>query len=350
MRIQACALACLLAGCATQPSRATAPTPVAIQAPDVDPGALRISLEFLPPDDRFATSEPLRVEARTTNRSDVPAERRAVHAVALPDDAKTSIPEQARIDLDAVDDPIAREALHFCSDLIAADRRRVRREAGIPFFELRTNDQDRGLLLTSERRLLEDQERWSQQLGTALLKRPLRLLARRLPLARELDLALRDFRADFVPLSEPYREVHGDRRELGRAPQARGDRLEPHQQVGELGRLSVRLSVRDLQDPVEVVYFHPSGVRLGSSQERAKLALNYPLTERLRLDLRARTDFDSGDTGLRADVVYRHSPSMSVYVTAGDALDIRSATSLYSLLETPSADSPGLMLYAVHTF
>lgn len=330
MRIQACALACLLAGCATQPSRATAPTPVAIQAPDVDPGALRISLEFLPPDDRFATSEPLRVEARTTNRSDVPAERRAVHAVALPDDAKTSIPEQARIDLDAVDDPIAREALHFCSDLIAADRRRVRREAGIPFFELRTNDQDRGLLLTSERRLLEDQERWSQQLGTALLKRPLRLLARRLPLARELDLALRDFRADFVPLSEPYREVHGDRRELG--------------------RLSVRLSVRDLQDPVEVVYFHPSGVRLGSSQERAKLALNYPLTERLRLDLRARTDFDSGDTGLRADVVYRHSPSMSVYVTAGDALDIRSATSLYSLLETPSADSPGLMLYAVHTF
>ena len=330
MRIQACALACLLAGCATQPSRATAPTPVAIQAPDVDPGALRISLEFLPPDDRFATSEPLRVEARTTNRSDVPAERRAVHAVALPDDAKTSIPEQARIDLDAVDDPIAREALHFCSDLIAADRRRVRREAGIPFFELRTNDQNRGLLLTSERRLLEDQDRWSQQLGTALLKRPLRLLTRRLPIARELDLALRDFRADFVPLSEPYREVHGDRRELG--------------------RLSVRLSVRDLQDPVEVVYYHPSGVRLGSSQERAKLALNYPLTERLRLDLRARTDFDSGDTGLRADVVYRHSPSMSVYVTAGDALDIRSATSLYSLLETPSADSAGLMLYAVHTF
>ena len=330
MRIQACALACLLAGCATQPSRSSAPTPVAIQAPDVDPGALRISLEFLPPDDRFVTSEPLRVEALTTNKSDVSAERRAVHAVALPDDAPTSIPEQARIDLDAVDDPIAREALHFCSDLIAADRRRVRREAGIPFFELRADDPDRGMLLTSERRLHEDQDRWSQQLGTALLKRPLRLLTRRLPIARELDLALRDFRADFVPLSEPYREVHGDRRELG--------------------RLSVRLSVRDLQDPVEVVYFHPSGVRLGSSQERAKLALSYPLTERLRLDVRARTEFDSGDTGLRADVVYRHSSSMSIYVTAGDALDIRSATSLYSLLETPSADSPGLMLYAVHTF
>ena len=291
---------------------------------------LRISLEFLPPDDRFEASEALRVEPRAANRPTIAAEHRAVHAVAPPPEAPSRIPEFARIDLDAVDNPIEREALNFCSDLIAADRRRVRREAGIPFFELRGDDPDRGPLLTSERRLLEDQDRWSQQLGAALIKRPLRLLARRLPIARELDLAVRDFRSDFVPLSEPYRAVHGDRRELG--------------------RLSVRLGVRDLQDPVEVVYMHPSGVRLGSSQRRAKLAVSYPLSEQLRVDLRARTEFDSGDTGVRADVVYRHSESMSVYLAAGDELDIRSSASLYSLLETPSVDSPGLMLFAVHTF
>ena len=55
MRIQCGILACLLAGCAAQPSRSTSPdalsTPLAT-LPDTQT-AVRIGLEFLPPDERF---------------------------------------------------------------------------------------------------------------------------------------------------------------------------------------------------------------------------------------------------------------------------------------------------------
>lgn len=330
--ISAClTVACLLAGCVTQPTRATSPAPPT--APIAVIGShhvLRIGLEFLPPDERLPASDEVEVERRLAMTAPVQASERAVRTVQLRNMESTSTPRLTQIDFESIDDPIARETMHFCSDLINTDRQRVQREVGIPFFHFRDCEMDLSPLLTSERRQREEHEQWSQQHGIKLLQRPLRLMAKRMPLARDLDLAFEEFRSHHVPLSEPYRQAHGDRRKLG--------------------RLSLRVRANDLTDPIEFVYMHHSGVRVGSSQNIGKLALDFELTETIRFTLRARSDYRNGDSGLRADLIYQPSANMSVHLAAGDDMDFLATSSLYSLFETPMDGSPGVVLFAVHTF
>lgn len=334
--IRSCLLgACLMAGCVTQPttptSQASPSLPLAAAA---NQHVLRIGLEFLPPDERFANAEPLRAEplrseTRIPNNRPPSASERAMSTVALRNEPSLSL-QLNEIDFASIDDPIEREAMRFCSDLIAADRQRVKREVGIPIFGFRYDEFDFSPLLTSERRLLEEHAQWSQQRGPRLLRRPLQQLAKRLPVARDFDIIVEDFRSDHVPLSEPYRQAHGDRKKFG--------------------RLSVRLHLSDLKDPTELVYIHPSGVRVGSSQEYGKLSLDFGLTDTIRFQLRGRTNYEDGTSNIRSDLIYRPKQNMSVHLAAGDNMDFLSTSSIYSLFESPMDGSPGLVLYAVHTF
>lgn len=332
MRIQFGVMMCLLAGCATQPTSGTvgAALTAAPIRPMCDAGTLRISLEFLPPDERFPAPEPVLAPAPTKSPRRIRAEQRAVHPVALRAREQKAARDLSRLDIASIEDPVARETLHFCSDLIAADRRRVRREVGIPFFDFQRDDPSDTPLLTSERRMRADQERWSQELGVNLLKQPLRLLASRLPAAHEVDLALQELSASHAPWIKSRDPSKADGRELG--------------------RLSVRLDVRALNDPAEIVYIHPLGVRVGSNRSRAKLALNLDLTDRLHFALRARTEYETGAAALRADLIYRPSPRVSVHVAAGENMDFLASSSRYSLFESSMDGAPGIVLYAVHTF
>ena len=330
--IRACLLgACLMAGCVTQPTTPTSQTspsspPLALNA---NQHVLRIGLEFLPPDDRFPSAEPLRAEARVASSRPPLASERAMRTVALRKEPTLSL-KLNEIDFQSIDDPIEREAMNFCHDLIAADRQRVKREVGIPIFGYRHDEFDFSPLLTSERQLLDEHRQWSQQSGPRLLRRPLQQLAKRLPIVRDFDLLVEDFRSSHVPLSEPYRQVHGDRKKVG--------------------RLSVRLRLSDLNDPTELVYIHPSGVRIGSSQEYGKLSLDFPLTEKFHFSFRGRTEYDTGASSIRSDLVYRPLHNMSIHLAGGDNMDFLSTSSIYSLFESPMDGSPGLVLYAVHTF
>lgn len=323
-------LACLLAGCATQPRRGTSPASEPSPLTHLEGHVLRIGLEFLPPDERFPNEAEVRAEPRISTNPTVHAREQAVRAVALNFDEPSRAPRLNEIDFESIDDPIARETMHFCSDLIQADRLRVQREVGIPFFDFRRTEMELAPLLISEQRQYDEHQEWSQNHGPRLLKRPLRQLAKRLPLVRDFEIALEDFRSDHVPLTEPYRQAHGDRRKLG--------------------RMSLRLRTRDFSDPMELVYIHHSGVRIGSSQVQGKLSLDFDLTENLNFSLRARTNYETGESGIRTDLVYRTSQNMSVHLAAGDNMDFLSTSSMYSLFESPMDGSPGLLLYAVHTF
>lgn len=329
--IRACLLgACLMAGCVTQPPGvAPQPTEAAPLFANVTPHVMRIGLEFLPPDDRFPGTEPLRAEAPIAHNRPHLASERAMRTVSLHDEPSLSL-HLNEIDFASIDDPIEREAMHFCSDLIAADRQRVKREVGIPLFGFRHDDLDFSPLLTSEQRLLEEQVQWSQQQGPRLLRRPLQQLAKRLPVARDFEIMIADFRSENVPLSEPYRQAHGDRKKIG--------------------RMSMRLHLSDLDDPAEVVYIHPSGVRIGSSQEQGKLSLDFELTDKIRFTFRGRADYLTGNSSIRSDLIYRPAQNISVHLAAGDNMDFLSTSSVYSLFESPMDGSPGLVLYAVHTF
>jgi hypothetical protein len=341
---QLCLLGCLLAGCSSlqpavlQPSLEDDPGVVA-GADQARPTTtdsvlrsdtvLRIGLEHLPPTDATvedAAGNEVRVERREPVASKVQprGERRFE-----PLDEPSRTPQLDNLDLEAIEDPVARETLHFVRDLVAADRQRVRREVGIPFFDFRGDDSTFGPMLTSERQLEADHEQWVQEHGTSLLQRPLRMLLRRMPFVRDVEIEIEEFRSDNVPLSEPYRQVHGDRRRLG--------------------RVSFRVDPGDFADPVEVVYIH-SNLRLGTSQERGKLTFHLDLAENLQFELRARADYETNRLGMRADLVYRPAPRMSVHLALGDDMDFLSTSSLYSLFESPMDGSPGLVLYAVHTF
>jgi hypothetical protein len=326
---------CLLAGCATQPTtslprestlaEASAPGNLSALNEGLAPPsvfALRIGVEHLPPE------ESERDDPRD-ERLHLPTARTRARLAPVAAEPMRSAAERPLLDFANTDDPIAHETLRFVSDVIEADRDRVRREVGLPFFDyFHGFDADRGPLLRSEQDLLDAQELWVLEHGTSLLQRPFRRLLRRLPMVRDVEVEFDNFRSENVPLSEPY---------------------ETASRRGESFRVSMRLRASDLGDPVEVAGIW-RGLRLGSSQEAGKLSFDLPVTERLRLELRARTEYDTSDLGFRLDLSWRHSLSTSWHVAIGDDMDFLSTSSLYSLFETPMDGSPGLVLYAVHVF
>ncbi len=327
---------CLLAGCAMQPAtsdprwsqplapasaRPSFPSPLADAASPPATFAVRIGVEHLPPEVNAVPESP-RSEPLVKDRGHRRAHERETNH-------RTRANERPLLELATSDNPLAHEALHFVSDLVQADRQRVRREVGLPFFDFYGVDPNRGPLLTSEQALLEDHELWVQEHGTALLQRPMRQLLRRLPIVSDLELELEDFRSDHVPLSEPYVEAHAQRRRLD--------------------RVSLRIHASDLSDPVEVVYIH-SFLRVGTSQEIGKVTIDVPLVSELQLEWRGRTEYATGEIGMRLDFSYRASTATSVHVAVGDDMDFLSTSSMYSLFESPMDGSPGLVLYAVHIF
>ncbi len=327
----------VLAGCASQPPAdqgEVAPSTGAVgsalvrEPAPAPPSAfvLRIGVEHLP-SDGDALEDP-RIEPAPLALARAPrVERRGVPAVVAEREQRAT--ERPLLELCRADDPLEHEALHFVSDLVEADRRRVRREVGLPFFDFHAVDPDRGPLLESEIAMQQEQEQWLQAHGKSLFRRPVRQLLKRLPLARDVEVELDEFRTEHVPLSEPYQAAHERRRSLG--------------------RISLRIHAGDLSDPVEVAWIG-GVVRVGSSQDHGKFGIDLPLTETLQLELRSRTEYATEDTGFRVDLSYRPSPSTSLHVAIGDDMDFLSTSSIYSLFESPMDGSPGLVLYAVHVF
>ncbi|MBL8750017.1 MAG: hypothetical protein JNK78_12710 [Planctomycetes bacterium] len=326
VRFQLGIVMCLLAGCVVQP---TAPTPRVATARGPGPMALvpRIGIEHLPPDATEPQGEGPRVAPQPAPQRTAPR-RRPEPKITRRDPERHSWQMTAE-EIAAIDDPIARETLHFVDDLVAADQRRVRREAGLPFLALQGTDPEDGPLLSSEQALRDAQEEWAQTHGPAMLRKPFQQLLRRLPVARDVELEIQDFRSDHVPLSEPYQLTHTDPRSLG--------------------RLSVRWHASDGSDPLEVAWVF-QGLRVGTSQEVGKLSLDFDLSDTLRLEIRTSTEYRTNDHSLRVDLGYRPSDGTSIHLAIGDDMDFLSTSSIYSLFETPMDGSAGLVLYAVHVF
>jgi hypothetical protein len=293
------------------------------------PFVLRIGIEHLPPEAESPGDPEPRVEAQPRLAPPVAAPTARAERRREPDAAHRHTWALSASDLTAIDDPIARETLHFVQDLVEEDLNRSRREVTMPFLGVHDQDPAAGPLLDSELALLAAQEEWIQDRGPALMRRPLQQLLRRLPFVEQVELEFDDWRSDNLPLTESHRLAHDE--------------------PSRSGHVSVRVRVSDPGDPVEIAYVL-AGVRLGTSQERAKLSLDFDLSDTVRLELRASTDYATDQRGLRADVAYRPSVTTSLHVSLGDDMDFLSTSSIYSLFETPMDGSPGLVLYAVHLF
>ena len=332
-------LCCLLAGCVVQPTgrdpqpqregRALAALPA--------PTTLRIGLEFLAPEPDDTTA-PVRVEPVDRRRStmmslDEAQARRAPTPVSLRDRvdalAKRHTWTLDAGDLAAMADPVARETLYFLEDLLDEDRRSAHREVRVPFFDWQHHEATDDPMLTSEFTLQNARDEWIHEHGPGLLRRPFQRMLRRIPIAREVEVAVDDWRSDNVPFSEPY--------------------LQTHREEHNYGRLSMRLHTDDWADPVEVFYVR-RGVRIGTSQNYGKVSWNLPLTDKVRLELRGRREYDGSDFGWRCNLIYQHSPRTSINLSAGDDLEFLSTSSIFSLFDSPMDGEAGVVLYAVHVF
>lgn len=324
---------CVLAGCVA-PARPSPMPPVAVPAPPPGPLAdvlprgtvLRIGIEHLPPDERLQGPGEPRVETPKVPKAlprfaEGSAPRRREDVDAIRTHVLTSI------DLDAIHDPIERETLHFLIDLVRNDQRRVRRTGGNPLLDFYLPDEQRSTLLVGEDLLLADQEEWLQKHGPRLLQQPFRQLLRRLPIAREVETDFASFRADYLPLSEPQNRDGGRSRT----------------------RVSVRVHLDDLSDPLELMLSR-AGFRVGSSQQIGKFGYQIALTDALGAELRARTDYDTGDVAVRFDLHYQPAGLTSYHLSIGDDMEFLNRSPLYSLLESPIDGAPGIVLYVVHVF
>lgn len=331
LRLHPRILACLLAGCATQPD---VPAPgFSVDAPAVPPVPdllLRIGVELLPPEANTAQGRTITEVSRASQSATTAAlGPRPNKDPELPDRGTPHLWSMTASDLAAVDEPIVRETVQFIADLMREDDRAGRREMRSPLLEWQPVDPDNGPSLRSEEQIDEAHAEWIHEHGPRLLQKPARQLLRRLPLVHEFELEFQDFRSGHVPLSEPYRAAHGDQRRLG--------------------RMSLRVHTNDFQDPLEIVYML-GGVRVGSSQDTGKLSIDWELTERVTLEVRANTDYDSYENRVRADLAYWLSRTTNIHLCVGDDLDFLSTRTSYSRFDSPMDGTPGILLYAVHSF
>ncbi len=334
MKLQLGIAACLLAGCASQPRWGHSSDPAGIPATATSIATarpttvLRIGVEFLPPE--LEEREPPIVERTIPRRPERLAETPTTltERRLVPDARHTWA--LSSTDFAAIDDPFARETLRFMDDLVREDRRRTEREVRLPFLEQwRPADLELSQPLWSEQAIAEEQAEWVHDNGPRVLSRPARRLLRRFPLVTAFEVQVDDFRSSFVPLSKPYRDAHKKHRKLG--------------------RLSMRLHASRRGDPLEVVYIN-HGVRLGTSQDRGRLSIDWPLLDNLSFNLNSHYEYYTYRTHIRADLSYRYSPTTSVRFAVGDDMNFLSTSSIYSMFEAPMDGSPGLLMYAVHIF
>jgi hypothetical protein len=325
----------LLVGCTSPPPASSAPDGRGTtRAPIVPPAAntARLGVEFLAAAPRHAGTliagpDEVRVE---------PRERR-VREPAPP--AERERPEPAfdlsREGIARVDDTGERMTLRFLRELLGEDRLRVQREIGAPILNTHLRTYSSDMVDTAiDRAEREDQYSEVLRYQGRLVNRPLRKTLKELGIVRQVELAVDEFKAEHVPLSGAYQEARGS--------------------GGGWGRMSVRLKLSNLDDPVELAYLN-DGVRVASRLELLKLGYDSWVTDELRLGFNTNYYYADGRCNVWAQMTYRVDPRTHVYCMMGDSMDLLTSTAMYPLitspLELPAAESSlGILIYVEHLF
>jgi hypothetical protein len=322
----------LLAGCAAGPRLAVGE---ACSPALVPPAVLRIGLEHLAPEGDDLSDESLRVAAAPDRPLQVaprPASARPQEPLRLAAHAESLLNRHAWT-LDAAElrdlpGPFERETLRFLDDLLIEDRKSAEREVRMPFLDWQAYEPIEDPLLATEFAQRGDREEWLADNGPALLRRPLKKLLRRLPLARDVEVAIDDLRAENVPLSGPYQEAHDRRAKT---------------------RVSMRLRADNWSDPVELAVVH-RGLRVSSAQEYWRMSWNVALKDDLELAVRTRRAYDGSESTWRCDLIYRLSGRTSYRLAVGQDLEFLSTSSVFAGFDSPLDGNAGIAFYAVHVF
>lgn len=235
-----------------------------------------------------------------------------------------------------VDSPLERFTLHFLRDMMGRDHRRIQRELGASLLLARqplTTYQ--GPPNPIDLRDQEDQELLVGRHSGRLLRGPFRRALRATSVVHEFEVALDEFKAEHVPLSEPYQIARGRR--------------------WKLGSLKVRLHTSRPDDFFELVYSN-SGWRLEGGLRKLEIGYTTEVADDLWVSLRSELDYESSDwVDLYGSLRWDVTPDTRVHVLAGDHLDLLTGTRFYPIVQTPLVlraidASPGIMAYVEHLF
>ncbi len=233
-------------------------------------------------------------------------------------------------DLDLIENPIERMTARFVRDLIGEDRRRVERELGTPILTRRMRRLDNNMLHARFQELEEEQEAdYMQKEARGLLRRPLRKVLKNFTLVAEIDDLIKEFKAENLPTSGDYHDERSG--------------------SSGWGRVSMRVKVRRMDDPLELSYRN-WGWKVASNLERAKLKYEIDLTEKVEAELGWRYSYDDHHLVFRAGLIYIIDPKTQMSIVFGDDLNYLGGPAAYSYLRSPMDGEDGIVFNVQHRF
>lgn len=322
----------LLAGCATLPPAGAPGRESGSTAPALAPrstGGARLGIEWLPPVAGWK-QDPVpspRVETRAPRTVPPPA--------LTPAEERRNSSKLERID--EIDNLAERMTLRFVRDLMGDDRRRVQRELGIPMFSARIRYLDLdGHALTTHADELDADDRNARiaRFQGVLLNAPFQHALRETPIALEYEAWVDDWKADYVPLSEPFQQAR---------------RASPG-----WGNATVRMRMSNMHDPLEVGWVRRE-LRVSTSQQKLKVRLAKQLSEKLWSSIRTEFNYQEDVFDVWGELRYDWSRNTTVHFLVGDSIDLLTGSELYPVVESPislqAADrSVGLVFFVEHIF
>lgn len=236
-----------------------------------------------------------------------------------------------REELAAVDDPFERMSLRLVHELVGEDGRRLGNEMGARYLtQMAMRRADFLTPSTWTEQEQENQDWMFQRYGARLLRRPVVRSLREATVISNLELALEGFKADNLPLSQPYQEAH------------------PHGSGSSLGHFAVRLRARG-GDPVEITWVR-SGWRIGGSRERFKASYGTDLAEDVRLTLQSDYSYRERLIQVSASLECKLNPLTRAYVLTGNRMNALFGPPAFLEQGSLFDLAPGIAFFVEHLF
>lgn len=330
MRLHPGVLCVLLAACALPPAPTSTPSRglraddlALLRATEVLPA--RLGVEYVETRHAFATTE----EPRGKAQADGPQRAGGQDPAPRPMDARPRAKPDERRPAE-VEDGFGRVAIRFVEEIAGYDHKHEPRNLD----QISVGERLRQFSLPEmtdpfDARAAEERDQLMERWQPMLLGKPLQRAVRESPVIKEFIEAIDVFRAENVPLSEPYREQHRN--------------------GSDYGRVTMRVRLDRLSDPAELVYSR-SGWRAGSSLDWGKLGYSTRLADKVWLSLRGKYRYDDGQTMLEGSVEYRFTKWSRAYLLVSDHLDPFGEPFSAPVASQWGDDSPGVMIVIQRVF
>jgi hypothetical protein len=227
----------------------------------------------------------------------------------------------------AIDNTAERMTLRFFHELMGEDRRRLHERLTTPILLGRMHRRTE-FDLDIDRREREAEEELLAQIGPSMMDRPLRSLLKEFDFVRSVDIALEDFKAEHVPLSDAWQERHESTRDFG--------------------RFAVRLRMNPA-DPLRVDWIRKSW-RVGLGAQAARVRFERRIESNIHVGAQIEQNWERGDFRFSGSFVVEHGPRSRSVLLVSDRMDFLGGPTRYQGIRSPIDGDPGLMFYFEQQF